>query len=152
MESSDSSIVELLDEAGELFSPVIKGDGEVREALSVLLISRWAFCKPIIFIVHPLLKYCNVCLKPLDFLLMDIVSDLDGSSKSGNNGLELVWGQIRCGSEDVLHRGGREGELPGVGGGESNVCNFFSDFTDSKGIMLAEAKMSRETVSGLFRG
>ena len=118
----------------------------------VLLIPGWAFCKSIIFFVHPLLKYHNTGLKSLDLLPMDIVSDLDGGSESCNNGPELVWGQIRCGSKDILHRGGREGEPPGVGGGESNVCNFFSDLANSKGIMLAKAKMSWEMVSGLFRG
>ena len=63
-----------------------------------------------------------------------------------------IWEQISCGSEDVLHRGGREGESPGVSGGKSNVHNVFGDFANPKGIVLAEAKMSWEAVSGLFRG
>ena len=83
---------------------------------------------------------------------MDIVSNPDGGSKSCDNGLELVWGQVRCGSEDILHRGGREGEFLGVGGGKSNMHNVFGDLANLKGIMLTKAKMSWEMVSGLFRG
>ena len=152
MEPSNPSIVELLNEAGEPLHPIIEGDCEIGEALPVLLIPWWAFAEAIVFIVHPLLKYRNVSLKPLDLLPMDIISDPDGGGESGDNGPELVWGQIRCGSEDVLHRGGRERESPGVSGGESNSCTLFGDCAHSKGIILAEAKMSWETVSGLFRG
>ena len=152
MEPCDSPIVELLDEAGELLHTVIEGDGEVGKALPVLLIPRWTFCKSIIFVIHPLLKYCNTGFKSFNLLPMDIVSDLDSGCKSCDNGLELVQGWVRCGSEDVLHRGGREGKPPGVSGGESNVCNVFGDFADSKGIVLTEAKMSQEAGSGLFRG
>ena len=83
---------------------------------------------------------------------MDIVSDPDGGGESGDNGPELVQGWIRCGSKDVLHRGGREGESPGVSGGESNSSTFLSDCAHLKGIVLAGAKMSWEAVSGLFRG
>ena len=135
VESSDPSIVELLDEAGILLCPIVKGDSEVWEALSVLLIPRWALVEAIIIVVHPLLKYHNVSLEPLNLLSMDIVSDPDGGSEPGNNGPELVQGQIRCGSEDILHRGGREGESPGVSGGESNSCTFFGDFAHLKGIV-----------------
>ena len=152
MKSSDPSIIELLDEAGELFGSIIEGDGEVGEMLPVFFISRGTLCRSIIIFIHPLLKYCNVGLETLNFLPMDIVSNLDGGSKAVDNGPELVQGQIRCGSEDILHRGGREGEPPGVSGGESNVRNFFSDVADLKGIVVAKAKMSREMVSGLFRG
>ena len=152
MEPSNPSIVKLLDEAGKSFSSIIKGDSEVWEVLPVLLIPRWAPAEPIVVVVHPLLKYHNVSLEPLDLLPMDIVSDPDSGSKSGNNGPELVQGQIRCGSKDVLHRGGREGETPGVGGGESNSHTFFGDFAHLKGIVQAKAKMSWEAVSGLFRG
>ena len=120
--------------------------------LSILLISGWAFAKPIVVIVHPLLKCCKIGLEPLDLLPMDIVSDQDGGGESSNNGPELVWGRIRCGSEDILHRGGREGESPGVSGGKSNSRTFFSDFAHLKGIIHAKAKMSWEVVSGLFRG
>ena len=83
---------------------------------------------------------------------MDIVSNPDGVSKSINNRLELVQGQIRGGCEDVLHRIGREGKAPGVGGGESNPHNVFSDLADSKGIMAPKAKVAREVVPVLFRG
>ena len=152
VKSSDPSIVELLDKAGKPFGSIIEGDSEVWEVLPVLLISRWTFAEAIVIIVHPLLKYCNVSLKPLDFLPMDIISDPDGGGKPSNNGPELVQGQIRCGSKDVLHRGGREGEPPGVSGGKSNSCTLFSDFAHLKGIVQAEAKMSWEVVSGLFRG
>ena len=152
VEPSNPSIIKLLNEAGELLGPIIKGNSEVWEMLPVLLIPRWAFAEPIIIIVHPLLKYCNVSLNPFNFLPMDIISDPDGGGKSGNNGPELVWGQIRCGSKDVLHRGGREGESPGVSGGESNSHTFFSDLAHLKGIIQAKAKMSWEAVSGLFRG
>ena len=152
MESCDPSIIELFDETSELLCSVVKGDCKVWEALLVLLIPWWAFCEAIVVIIHPLLKYCNVSFKSFDLLPMDIVSDPDGSGESGNNGPELVWGQIRCGSKDILHRGGRERESPGVGGGKSNSSNVFSDFANPKGIVLAEAKISWEAVSGLFRG
>ena len=152
MEPSNPSIIELLDEAGEPLCPVIEGNSEVWEMLPVLLIPRWALWEVSIFVIHPLLKYCNVGLKTLNFLPMDIVSDPDGGGEPSNNGPELVWGQIRCGSEDILHRGGREGEPPGVGGGKSNSHTFFDDCTHLKGIVLAKAKMSWEAVNGLFRG
>ena len=152
MESCHPSIIELLDEAGEPLSSVIKGDGEVWEASSVLLIPRWALAEVIVVVVHPLLKCHKIGLKPLNLLPMDIISDLDGGGKSSDNGPELVWGWIRCGSEDVLHRGGREGEPPGVSGGESNSHTFFSDLAHLKGIVCAKAKMSWEAVSGWFRG
>ena len=152
MKSCNPSIIKLLDEAGELLGAIIEGDGKVGEALPVLLISRGTLCKSIVFFIHPLLKYHNACFEALDLLLMDIISNSDGSSKAVDNGPELVQGQVRCGSEDVLHRGGREGEAPGVSGGKSNVHNFFGDIADLKGIMVAKAKMSGETVSSLFRG
>ena len=90
MESSNPSIIELFDEAGELLCPVIEGDCEIWEVLPVLLIPRWALCKAIIISIHPLLKYCNVSLKSLDLLPMDIISDPDGGGESGDNGPELV--------------------------------------------------------------
>ena len=83
---------------------------------------------------------------------MDIVSNPDGVSESINNGLELVWGWIRGGCEDVLHRGGREGKAPGVSGGESNSHNIFSDFANSKGVMAPKAKVAGEVAPVLFRG
>ena len=152
MEPSNPSIVELFDEIGKLLHSIIEGDHEVWETLLVLLIPWWALRKTITVVVHPLLKYCNVSLESFNSLPMDIISNPDSGSKSSDNGPELVWGWIRCGSKDVLHRGGGEGESPGVSGGESNSSNFFSDFTNPKGIVLAEAKTSREMVSGLFRG
>ena len=152
MKSCHPSIVKLLDEAGELLGPVIKGNSEVWKALSILLISGRTFAEAIIFIVHPLLKCCKISLKVLDLLPMDIVSDPDCSGKSGDNGPELVQGQVRCGSKDVLHRGGREGETPGVSGGESNSCTFFSDFAHLKGIILAKAKVPGKAVDVWFRG
>ena len=152
VEPCHPSIVELLDEAGESLCPIIKRDGEIWKALLILLVSGWTLAEAIIVIIHPLLKCHKVSLEPLDFLPMDIISDPDSGSESSDNGPELVWGQIRCGSEDILHRGGREGEPPGVSGGESNSHTFFSDFAHPKGIIRAEAKMSWEVVSGLFRG
>ena len=152
VEPCHPSIVELFDETGKSLCSIVEGDGEVWEMLSVLLIPRWTFAKSIIFIIHPLLKCRKIGLKPLDFLPMDIVSDPDSSSESSDNGPELVWGWIRCGSEDVLHRGGREGESPGVSGGKSNSCTFFGDFAHSKGIICAEAKVSWKVVSSQFRG
>ena len=146
------SIVELLDEAGESFGPIIERDGEVWKAFLIFFISGWTFAEVIIIVVHPLLKCHKISLKPLDLLPMDIILDPDGGGKSGNNGPELVQGWIRCGSEDVLHRGGREGEPPGVSGGKSNSRTFFGDFAHSKGIVHTEAKMSWEAVSVLFRG
>ena len=120
VEPCHPSIVELLDEAGELLCPIIERDGEIWKVFSVLLISGQTFAEAIIVIIHPLLKCHKIGLKPLNFLPMDIVLDLDGGSKSSDNGPELVQGWIRCGSKDILHRGGREGEPPGVSGGESN--------------------------------
>ena len=152
VEPCHPSIIKLLDEAGRLFCSIVERDGEIWKALSILLVSGQTLAEAIIIIVHPLLKCRKIGLKPLDFLPMDIVSDLDSGGKSSNNGPELVWGWIRCGSEDVLHRGGREGEPPGVSGGESNSCTFFGDFAHLKGIIHAKAKMSWEVVSGLFRG
>ena len=152
MEPCNPSIVKLLDETGESLCSVVERDSKVWEALPVLLVPRWALAEAIVIVVHPLLKYRNVSLKPLNFLPMDIISDPDGGSKSSNNGPELVQGQIRCGSKDVLHRGGREGESPGVSGGKSNSHTFFSDLAHLKGIVQAKAKMSWEAVSGLFRG
>ena len=152
MEPCDPSIIKLLDETGESLHSIVKQDSEVWEALPIFFIPQWAFAKAIVFIIHPLLKSHNVGLEPLDFLPMDIVLDPDSGSESGDNGPELVQGQIRCGSEDILHRGGREGEPPGVGGGKSNSCTLLSDHAHSKGIVRAEAKMSWEVVSGLFRG
>ena len=152
VESCHPSIIELLDEASELFSSIIKGDGEVWEMFSVLLVSGWALAEAIVVIILPLLEDHEVSLETLDLLPIDIVSDLDGSSKSGNDGPELVWGQVRCGSEDVLHRGGGEGESPGVSGGEGDSCTFLIDFAHSEGIVRSEAEMSWETFSALFRG
>ena len=92
MEPSDPSIIKLLDEAGKLLCSIVERDSEVGKALPVFFVSRWALCEPIVFVVHPLLKYHNVSLKSLDFLPIDIVSNLDGGSKSCNNGLELDLG------------------------------------------------------------
>ena len=150
MKSHDHSIVELLDEAGKQLCTIVKGDGEVGKMFLVLLIPRGTFCKSIVDFIHPLLKYCNVSLETFDLLLMDIISNSDGVGKTVDNRLELVQGWVRGGSEDILHRGGREGEPPGVGGGESNVCNCFGDIADLKGIVVAKAKMSGEMVSGLL--
>ena len=152
MKSCSPSVIKLLNEAGKSLCAVIKGDGEVWEALLVLLIPRGTLGKSIILIIHLLLKYHNTGFEALNFLLMDMISNLNGGSEAIDNGPELVWEQIRCGSKDVLHRGGREGESPGVGGGKSNMYNLLSDLTNSKGIMVAKAKMFREMVSGLFRG
>ena len=142
VEPSDSSIVKLFDETGKLLCSVIQGDGEVGELLLVLFISRWTLCKAIVFIVHPLFKYFQLHFEALDLLPMDIVSDSDGVSKSSNDRAELVRGWIGGGCEDVLHRGGREGETPRVSGGESNPCNVFSDLANPKGIMFPKAKVA----------
>ena len=152
VEPSNPSIIELLDEAGKSFCSVIKGDSEVREMLPILLVPRWALAEAVVVIVHPLLKCCNIGFEPLDLLPMDIVSDPDGGSKSSDNGPELVRGQIGHGSKDILHRGGGEGESPGVSGGESNSHTFLGDLTHLEGVILAEAEMPWEAVSGLFRG
>ena len=152
VKSCHPSIIKLLDKAGKLFSPVIKRDGEVWKALSILFVSGRTLAECIIVIVHPLLKCRKIGLEPLDLLPMDIVLDLDGGGESSDNGPELVRGQIRCGSKDVLHRGGREGEPPGVSGGESNSCTFFSDLAHLKGIVRAKAKVSWEVGSVQFRG
>ena len=152
VESCHPSIVELLNEAGESLGTIVKGDGEVWEMFSVLLIPGWAFAEVIVVvIIHLLLKGCEIGLKTLDFLPMDIILDLDGSSKSSNDGPELVQGRVRCGSKDILHRGGGEGESPGVSGGESDSRTFLVDFAHSEGIVCSEAEMSWETFSVLFR-
>ena len=152
VESCHPSIVELLDKAGESFGPIVKGNSEVWEMLSVLLISRWALAEVVVVVVHPLLKGRKIGLETLKLLPMDIVLDPDGSCKSGNDGPELVQGQVRCGSEDILHRGGGEGESPGVSGGESDSHTFLGDFTHSEGVVRSETKMSWEMFSVLFRG
>ena len=152
VKSCHPSIVKLLDKAGKSFSSVIERDGEVWKVLSILFVSRQTLAEHIVIVIHPLLKCHKIGLKPLNLLPMDIVLDLDGGGESGDNGPELVRGWIMCGSEDVLHRGGREGEPPGVSGGESNSCTFFGDLAHSKGIVHAEAKMSWEAGSVWFRG
>ena len=153
MESCNPSIIELLDETGELLCSVIKRDSEVWEVLPVLFISRWAFAKPIIVIVVDLLlEYSDLSFEPLDLLPVDIISDPDGVSEPSDNGPELVWGWVRGGSEDVLYRGGGERKSPGVGGGESNSCTFFSEVAGLEGVIWAETEVSWEAISGLFRG
>ena len=152
VKSRHPSVIELLDEACESLSPVVEGNGEIQKAFSILLVSGQTFAEAIVIVIHPLLKCCKIGLEPLNLLPMDIISDLDGGGKSRNNGPELVQGWVRCGSEDVLHRGGREGEPPRVSGGESDSHTFCSDFTHSKGIVLAEAKVSWEAGDVLFRG
>ena len=152
VEPCHPSIVELLDKAGEPLGSIIKRDGKVREALPILLISRQTFVKVVIVIIHPLLKCRKIGLEPLDFLSVDIILDPDGGSKSGSDGPELVQGQIGCGSKDVLHRGGGEGESPGVSGGKSDSCTFLIDLAHSEGIVCSKTKMSWETFSVLFRG
>ena len=152
VESCHPSIIELLDEASELFSSIIKGDGEVWEMFSVLLIPGQALAEIVIIVVLPLSEDREIGLETLDLLSMDIISDLDGSSKSSDDRPELVWGQVRCGSEDVLHRGGGEGESPGVNGVESDPCTFLIDFAHLEGVIRSEAEMSWEMFSGLFRG
>ena len=116
VEPSDPSIVELLDEAGKPLHAIVQGNCEVGESLSILLISRQAFCK------------------------------------SSNDGLELIWGQVKCGSKDILHRGGREGKAPGVSCGKSNSSNIFSDLANPKGIVVPKAEVPWEAVPVLFRG
>ena len=152
MKSHHPSIVELLDEACKPFGSVIERNGEVWKAFLIFFISSQTFAEAIVFVVHPLLKCHKISLETLDFLPMDIILDLDSGSKSSNNGPELVRGWVRCGSKDILHRGGREGEPPGVGGGKSNSRTFFGDLSHSKGIVLAKAKVSWKLVNGQFRG
>ena len=152
MEACNPSIIKLFDETGESLCSVIERDSEVWETLPVLLIPRWAFAEAVIIVVHLLLEGCNVSLESLDLLPVDIVSDPNGSGESSNDGPELVRGRIGCGSEDVLHRGGREGESPRVSGGESDSHTFFSDIADLEGVVWAKTEVSWEVVSGLFRG
>ena len=153
MESCNSSIIELFDETGESLCSIIERDSEVWEVFPVLFISRWALTEPVaIVIIDLMLEYCNLGLKSLDFLPMDIISDPDGVSEPSDNGPELVWGQVRGGSEDILHRGGGERKSPGVSGGESNSCTFLGEVAGLEGVIWAKTEMPWEAISGLFRG
>ena len=152
VESSHPSIVELLNKAGKPLGPVIKGDGEVWETFSILLIPGQTLAEVVVIVVHLLLKCHKIGLEPFDLLPVDIISDLDGGSQSGDDGPELVWGQVRCGSEDILHRSGGEGKSPGVSGGECDSHTFFIDLANLEGVVHSEAKMSWEMFSVLFRG
>ena len=79
MKSSNSPVIELLDETGESLSSVIEGDGEVGEMSIVLLIARWALGEPvvIVIIVKLLLEVGDVSLESLHLLSVDVISDPD---------------------------------------------------------------------------
>ena len=108
MQSSDPSIIELLDEAGEPFGSVVEGDGEVGETSIILLISRWTLGETIsiVVVIDLLLKCGDVGLESLHLLSVDVVPNSDSGSESVDDGSELVSGQVRGGSEDVLYGGG----------------------------------------------
>ena len=107
MKSSDPSIIELLDEAGESLSPIIEGDGEVGEMSVVLLISWQALGKAIVVvIIDLLLKVGDVSLESLHLLSVDVVPNSDGGSESVDDGSKLVSRWVGSGSEDVLYGGG----------------------------------------------
>ena len=152
VESCHPSIVKLLDEASKSLGSIVEGDGEVWEMFSVLLISGWALAEVVVIVILLLLEGCEIGLKTLNLLPVDIILDPDGSSKSSDDGPELVRGRVRCGSEDILHRGGGKGESPGVSGGKGDSRTFLIDFTHLEGIVCSEAEMSWEMFSVLFRG
>ena len=108
MESSNPSIIELLDEAGEPLRSVVEGDGKVGETSIVLLVSWRALGKPIpvIVVINLLLEVGDVSLKSLHLLSVDVVPNSDGGSESVDDGSELVSGWVGSGSEDVLYGGG----------------------------------------------
>ena len=92
-----------------MLSSIVEGDGEVGEASVILLVSRWALCKPIVAVVvviNPLLECSDVGLESLHLLSVDVISNLDGGGKSIDDGPVLVSRRVRSGSEDVLYGGG----------------------------------------------
>ena len=106
MQSSDPSIIELFDEAGESLSSIIEGDGEVGESPVILLVPGQALGKPISVALDLLLEVGNVGLKPLHLLSVDVVLDPNCGGEPVDDRLVLVGGWIGGGSEDVLYGGG----------------------------------------------
>ena len=153
MQSCNSPVIELFDETGELLCSIVKGDGEVWEASIVFFIPWWALGEPIpIIIIDLLLEHRDLSLESLHLLSVDIISDPDGVSEPINNASELVWGWVRGGGEDILDRGRREGESPGIDGGDCNLRPLLCEVLHLEGIVCPKAKVSWKAFSGLFRG
>ena len=153
MEPGDPSIIELLDEAGELLSSIVEGDGEVGETSVVLLIPWWALGEAVsVVIISLLLEHGNFGLKSLHLLSVDIIPNPDSVSESVDNAPELVGGWVRSGSEDVLYGGGGKREPPGIDGGDGNLCPLLSEVSALEGVICPETEVSREAFCGLFRG
>ena len=108
MKSSDSPVIKLLDEAGELLCSVVEGDSEVGETSVVLLISWWTLGKAIsvIVVIDLLLEVGDVGLESLHLLSVDVVPNSDSGSKPIDDGSKLVSGWVGSGGEDVLYGGG----------------------------------------------
>ena len=153
MEPSDPSIIKLLDEAGELLSSIIEGDGEVGETSIVLLRPWWALGKAIsIIVIGLLLEHGNFGLESLHLLSVDVVPNPDSVSESIDNAPELVRGWVRSGGEDVLYGGGGKREPPGIDGGNGNLCPLLGEVSALEGVICPKTEVSREAFCGLFRG
>ena len=119
----------------------------------VFLIPRWALGKAVpVVVVDLLLERCDLGLESFHLLSVDIISNPDGVSEPVNDAPELIWGWGRSGSENVLDRGRREGESPGVDGGDHDPHPLLCEVLHLEGIVCPEAKVSWKVFSGLFRG
>ena len=153
MESSNSPVIELLDEAGELLSPIIEGDGKVGETSIVLLIPGWALGEAVVIVVIGLLsEHSDLGLESLHLLSVDVVSNSNGVSESVDDGPELARRWVRSGGEDILYGGGGEREPPGIDGGNGNLRPLLSEVSALEGVIRPETEVSREVFHGLFRG
>ena len=152
MQPCNSPIVKLFDETGESLCSIVEGDGEVWETSVVLLISGWALGEPVAIVIDLLLEHCDLSLESFHLLSVDIVSNPDGVSKSVDDALELVWGWVRSGSEDVLDRGRGEGESPGVDGGDCNLRPLLSEVSYLERVVCSETEVPWKAFSSLFRG
>ena len=153
MQPCDPPVIELLDETGELLCSIVKGDGEVWETSVIFLIPWWALGEAIpIIVIDLLLEHHDLGLESFHLFSVDVISNPDGVSEPVNDAPELIWGWVRSGGEDVLDGGRREGESPGVNGGDCNPRPFLCEVPHLEGIVCPKAKVSWKAFSGLFRG
>ena len=154
MESSNPPVIELLDEAGELLSPIVEGDGKVGEMSVVLLIPQWALGEAvsIVIVITLLLEHGDFGLESLHLLSVDVVSSSDGVSESVDDGPELVRRWVRSGGKDILYGGGGEREPPGINGGNGNLHPLLGEVLALEGVICPKTEVSREAFRGLFRG
>ena len=154
VKSGNSPVIKLLDEAGEPLHSVIEGDREVGEMSIVLLVAGRTLgtSVSVVVVIDLLLQGGDVGLESLHFLSVDVISDPDCGSESIDDGSKLVSRQVGSGSEDVLYRGGGQGEPPRVNGGNGNFCPFFGEVVALEGVIGPETEVSGEMLRGLFRG